>query len=83
MNHPLMHIQDLKWYTLRIHESGLLQFWELMSYFDVKELGIYEKLVDSNDVRNPLDLRSLTVAWTILITGCSLAEFVLIFEILV
>lgn len=80
MKPPEMHIHDLKWYTFRIQESGLMDIWEQITFFEIRRY--YKNLKDTDDVRQPLGLRYFMISWFVLVIGCFLANVCIIFEII-
>lgn len=77
---PSFHAQEFKYFTMKVQESGLLDIWNLYSYFDAEREFITFR--DKEDVREPLDLKYFLVSWLILMIGCLLANVAFVYEVL-
>lgn len=70
---PNEYVNDLEIFTLMVLQSGLLEIWETLSYFEIKKIGDFRYIRDNEDPREPLNLKFYEIAWGVLAFGLTLS----------
>lgn len=78
---PHLYLNYMKIFTMRVHESGLMQIWETFTQIDLKFDKQFKYLRDNEDVREPLSLLYFLICWRILIIGCIFSSICFLFEL--
>lgn len=60
---------ESKMFVIKIQQSGLLKYWEEMSFYKMQEVGNFSFLRDDEEIRSPLDFEFYKVGWIISFFG--------------